>query len=263
MITFRAKHRGAEPGNPRRHRMSPAANVALSFLAGAALITAMSKPPFRLALVPALLWLAAAAPLPALEPANLFSHKQELRAYVESGEYARSVADVALSANKYLVRRIHRGAKPGQKLAVVFDIDETTLSNLPHILADDFGYIPRSWDAWVADGHARAIVPIQTVYETAVRAKLDVFFITGRSEAQRAATERNLREVGYDTWTRIIYLPPGDTPTTAARFKTDARKRLVQEGYVIVANIGDQASDLVGGYAERTFKLPNPFYLAK
>ncbi|HTL67545.1 MAG TPA: HAD family acid phosphatase [Lacunisphaera sp.] len=223
----------------------------------------MSKLPLRLALVPALLWLAAASPLPALEPSNLYPHKQELRAYVESGEYARSVADVALSANKYLVKRIHRGAKPGQKLAVVFDIDETALSNLPHILADDFGYIPRLWDAWVAEGQARAIVPIQTVYETAVRAKVDVFFITGRSEAQRAATERNLREVGYDTWTRIIYLPPGDTPPTMARFKTEARKRLTAEGYVIIANIGDQASDLVNGYADRTFKLPNPFYLAK
>jgi hypothetical protein len=29
---------------------------------------------------------------------------------------------------------------------------------------------------------------------------------------------------------------------------------------VIIANLGDQFSDLAGGYAERTFKLPNPFY---
>lgn len=244
-------------------RMSPATNAGLSFRTGAALIAPMSKPPLRLALVPALLWLATAPSVPAVEPANLFPHKQAIRAYVDSGEYARTVADVALSANKYLVKRIHRGPKPGKKLAIVFDIDETTLSNLPHLLADDFGYIPRSWDAWVAEGRARAIVPIQTVYETAVRGKVDVFFITARSEAQRAPTERNLREVGYDTWTRIIYLPPGDAPVTTARFKTDVRKRLTQEGYVIVANIGDQASDLVGGYAERTFKLPNPFYLAK
>ncbi|HVT74790.1 MAG TPA: HAD family acid phosphatase [Lacunisphaera sp.] len=222
----------------------------------------MLKLPFRLALVSAVLWLAAAAPVPALEPPNLFPHKQELRAYVESGEYARSVADVALSANKYLVRRMRHAPKPGKKLAVVFDIDETTLSNLPHILAEDFGYIPHAWDAWVAEGHARAIVPVQTVYETAIRGKVDVFFITARSEAQSAATERNLREVGYDTWTRIIYLPTGQPPTSIARFKTDARRRLTEEGYVIIANIGDQASDLVNGYAERTFKLPNPFYLA-
>ena len=27
-----------------------------------------------------------------------------------------------------------------------------------------------------------------------------------------------------------------------------------------IANVGDQPSDLAGGYAERTFLLPNPFY---
>ena len=31
-------------------------------------------------------------------------------------------------------------------------------------------------------------------------------------------------------------------------------------GLLIVVNMGDQDSDLAGGYAERTFKLPDPFY---
>ena len=39
--------------------------------------------------------------------------------------------------------------------------------------------------------------------------------------------------------------------------------RLEAEGYTIIGNIGDQLSDLEGGHAERTFKLPNPFYLTK
>jgi hypothetical protein len=32
---------------------------------------------------------------------------------------------------------------------------------------------------------------------------------------------------------------------------------------MITADIDDQASDLEGGDAERTFKLPDPFYLMK
>jgi len=32
------------------------------------------------------------------------------------------------------------------------------------------------------------------------------------------------------------------------------------KGYTIIANIGDQYSDLVGGYAEGEFKLPDPMY---
>ena len=43
--------------------------------------------------------------------------------------------------------------------------------------------------------------------------------------------------------------------------KTAARRALYREGYTIVANLGDQESDLRGGYAEHIFKLPDPLYL--
>ena len=199
----------------------------------------------------------------AVDPMNLDPHKRELRTFIESGAYAKRIAEVALQANKYLVKRIAKGAKQGKKLAIVFDVDETVLSNLPHILAQDFGYVPKAWSAWVASGRAPAIIPVQTVYDTAVRGKIDIFFITGRGEQDRASTERNLRDVGYETWTKIYFQPP---PTegvvmTGRGFKIDTRRKLEQEGYVIIANIGDQTSDLAGGYSERFFKLPNPFYL--
>jgi predicted secreted acid phosphatase len=200
----------------------------------------------------------------AVEPANLSLHKQELVTYVSKGEYAREVADVALAANKFLLKRIPQGAKPGKKLAIVFDIDETMLSNLSHIVANDYGYIPKIWDRWVAEGQAQAIIPVQTVYDTAVRGKIDIFIITGRKEGDQVGTERNLHQVGYEIWTRIIYRPAAtEQPLSNAGFKTDVRRKLTQEGYTIIANIGDQASDLSNGYAERTFKLPNPFYLSK
>jgi 5'-nucleotidase (lipoprotein e(P4) family) len=199
---------------------------------------------------------------PSIEPPNLQSHKQQLRAYIDSGGYAKDVAAVALKANKYLVKRIAKGAKPGKKLAIVFDIDETMLSNLPQILANDYGYVPKTWDTWVVGGQAHAIIPVQTVYDTAVRGKIDVFFITGRTESDRAATEKNLHEVGYETWTGIYYKQSGDPARSLAEFKTGIRRKLMQDGYVIVANIGDQVSDFVGGYAERNFKLPNPFYIS-
>lgn len=200
----------------------------------------------------------------AAEPTNLTLHKQELSSYVSTGEYAREVAEVALAANKYLAKRIPQGAKPGKKLAIVFDIDETLLTNLNHIVANDYGYVPKIWTKWVIDGQAPAIIPIQTVYDAAVRAKIDIFIITGRTESESFSTERNLRQVGYETWTRIIYRPDTtEQPLSNAGLKTDARRKLTQEGYTIIANIGDQASDLANGYAERTFKLPNPFYLAK
>ena len=111
----------------------------------------------------------------------------------------------------------------------------------------------------LASAQAKAIVPVQVAYDMAVRANCAVFFITARHESQRAPTEKNLREVGYDTWTKIYYLPD-DANTPARLFKTGIRKQLVEEGYTIILNIGDQKSDLAGGYAQKTFKLPNPIY---
>jgi predicted secreted acid phosphatase len=200
----------------------------------------------------------------AVEPTNLSTAKQQVQHYVATGEYGKEVARVAAEANQYLIRRIPKGvpksAKHSNKLAVVFDIDETTLSNARHIQANDYGYIPKVWDAWVAEGQATAIYPVQAVYNTAVNAKVDVFFITGRTPDGAAATERNLRQVGYETWARIIY-KPADFAESARAFKIDARRKLAAEGYLIILNIGDQNSDLAGGYAERIFKLPNPFYM--
>jgi predicted secreted acid phosphatase len=202
--------------------------------------------------------------LPAVEPGNLSTLKQQINTYVASGEYGKEVTRVAAEANKYLARRIPRGIpkyeKKFTKLAIVFDIDETTLSNVRHIQTNDYGYLPKVWNGWVAEGLATAIYPVQAVYLTAANAKIDIIFITGRSPDQAAATEKNLREVGYETWTKIFY-KPADWSQSTKGFKTETRRQLAAEGYLIIANLGDQLSDLEGGYSERTFKLPNPFYL--
>ncbi len=198
------------------------------------------------------------------EPTNLSLCKQELGAYVKRGEYAQQIAEVALAANKYLLERLAQGAKPGERLAIVFDIDETMVSSLSQIVANDYGYVPKVWDRWVAEGKAPAILPVQAIYNTALSEKIAIFIITGRKESDRPGTERNLRQVGYEKWTRIIYRTAEPDPSlNNAGFKTEVRHKITEEGYTIIANIGDQASDLANGYAERTFKLPNPFYLAK
>ncbi len=202
----------------------------------------------------------AAGSLPAIEPPNLYNLKQQVGSYVATGEYGKAVAKVASDANRYLTRRIPRGDKKGRKLAIVFDIDETTLSNVRHIQANDYGYLPKVWESWVAEGQATAIYPVQAVYNTAVNARLNIFFITGRKPTDAPGTERNLQQVGYETWTKIFYKPHDFAESTKA-FKIDMRRKLEAEGYLIIANIGDQNSDLLGGYAERTFKLPNPFYM--
>ena len=43
-------------------------------------------------------------------------------------------------------------------------------------------------------------------------------------------------------------------------YKSGTRAYIESLGYDIVANFGDQYSDLLGGFADKTFKMPNPNY---
>jgi hypothetical protein len=43
-------------------------------------------------------------------------------------------------------------------------------------------------------------------------------------------------------------------------YKSGVRAHIESLGYEIVGNFGDQFSDLEGGFADKTFKLPNPNY---
>jgi hypothetical protein len=47
---------------------------------------------------------------------------------------------------------------------------------------------------------------------------------------------------------------------TTVQYKSSARAAIEQQGYRIIANVGDQYSDLAGGHADVAYKLANPFY---
>lgn len=77
----------------------------------------------------------------------------------------------------------------------------------------------------MAEGRAHAIIPVQTVYDTAIRNDVAVFFITGRKESDRPGTERNLRDVGYEKWTEIFYKPAARRPPKLTRRRRENRGR--------------------------------------
>ncbi|HET6506769.1 MAG TPA: HAD family acid phosphatase [Baekduia sp.] len=145
-----------------------------------------------------------------------------------------------------------------KKPAIVFDIDETLLSNWTAIQADGFVYGPKS-QAEATDEIGTAIKPSLDLYNLAKAKGIDVFLITGRPEAQRAPTDDNLQREGFTGYKQLVLKPAGFTGTTVA-YKAGARKAIEAQGYDILATVGDQYSDLAGGYADSAFKLPNPFY---
>jgi len=198
-------------------------------------------------------------PLSAAEPRNLSSLKAEILAYVDTGAYVSDLKAAVAPAQTYINERVAR-RRSDERLAVVLDIDETALSNVAHMRAFDFGYVPAEWDAWVARGEAPALAPVRALFQTTRALGVAVIFITGRRERDRPGTEKNLRAKGFGDYAALWFMPDS-APITTEQFKTATRKKIQAAGYVIIANVGDQASDLAGGYAERTFKLPAPFYL--
>ncbi len=204
-------------------------------------------------------------------PVNLGEYKIHLTRYEESGQYQHDIAAAVGPAAAFLRQQARRKGK----LAIVLDIDETSLSNWPVIKADDFGFIPQGpcdlsanglpvgacgWIDWINQSRDQPILPTLKLYREARNYRMAVFFVTGRPEMLRKATQRNLRAAGYDYWDGLMMKSRGYRTESVIAFKTSARREIAARGYTIVLNMGDQKSDLAGGYAERIFKVPNPFY---
>lgn len=193
----------------------------------------------------------------AKEPANLAAAKQKLKKYHDSGAYIDDIADTIQQAMRYLELRVARGDFKGKKPAIVLDIDETSLSNYSDMVKLDFGGPINE----IRQNQGAAIPPTLKLYRYAKAHHIAVFFISSRLEQDRQTTEENLKQAGFTDYDGLILRAEGQRKSPVAAYKTAVRKRLTNEGYDILVNIGDQKSDLRGGYADETFKLPNPYYL--
>jgi predicted secreted acid phosphatase len=188
---------------------------------------------------------------------------EQIREYRDSGDWAKAVTKQATKAKAWLRQRTQARHAP-KKPALVLDIDETSLDNYPCL--DEKGGIP--YDAAVYAGcvvafDAPAIKPIRSLFKRAKALNVKVFFITGRPEAIRAGTLDNLKAAGFTGKYELVLRPADDDNDSVVPYKSGARKKIQKRGFKIIANVGDQQSDLKGGFSERTYKLPNLIYLTR
>lgn len=191
---------------------------------------------------------------------NLTTSKARLYCYHDSGHYQKDVEKVAERAEKFARANANRATN---SIAVVFDIDDTALSNWDYMAKIDFGYEAEHYEKWVKEGVASANSPVLKLYNDVHQLGLPVFFVTGRKEHLREITVINLNAAGYHDWTGLYMRPEADGHKTIGAYKTDIRREIEESGYEIIFNIGDQDSDFIGGYSDRNFKLPNPFYISE
>jgi len=205
-------------------------------------------------------------------PMNVSLAMQAAMRYHDSGEYAAQLAYVAQEATDWFLNRISKQPNVNipQKLAVVFDIDETLLSNYTIIktyftdLLPALSQLHSGKDFIIKYKHAlapTAIPSTQKLYNTVKANRVIIFLISDTQHHDKQYTIKKLHRAGYTGWKKLFLHPDSYFSSSAASYKSAIRKKITDAGYTIIFNIGDQYSDLDGGYAEKCFKLPNPYYL--
>ena len=191
--------------------------------------------------------------------------------------YISEMARITRRLTPQLVQACRTADRKGQDPVVVLDADDTTLwtydmedadmhFNFDPILQNDKWVIPERFPA------TPSMVPLTKAVDSA---GCTLVGLTGRNDDQKASTLGNLAKVGYTGFTAENYYTkwtgktgstqPGYITCAAAKcttieYKSQTRRHVAAQGHRIVANLGDQFSDLIGGYGERQVKLPNPTY---
>ena len=202
--------------------------------------------------------------------------------------YAKEARSVAADGRHFL----HRQADGSGKQAIILDVDDTTLTTWNYELYSNWDFNPVTNGQFVTDQLFPATPGMVRLAKRAHNLGYAVFFLTGRPQAQEGPTLGNLThdgigvDAGYPMPTEAttgvdgLFTKPaiGSYPAylnkpefcadaiaaslscPTIRYKSGVRAYIESLGYTIVGNFGDQFSDLLGGFSQKTFKMPNPNY---
>jgi predicted secreted acid phosphatase len=191
----------------------------------------------------------AAEPPPPASPAAIV-------AYHDSGEWDRDTTH-AVDRGRRALLAFAGSPRP----AVVLDIDDTALSSYDCL--HRAGFDRSALTACARRARMPVIPQSRALYRFARASGFTVFFVTGRREAMRSATRRNLRRRGYHGALRITMRRDGPRRGSNAQYKARARRAIEARGYDVVLNVGDQRTDLSAGPSGTRVKLPNPMYVTR
>ncbi|MFJ9211660.1 HAD family acid phosphatase [Streptomyces sp. NPDC102264] len=153
--------------------------------------------------------------------------------------WQRDVAAVVAEARPWIETRTASAGT--EKQAIVLDIDNTALETHFH----PFWQLPTP-----------AVSDVRELARYADSRGVAVFFVTARPGIIYSLTDWNLKEAGYPVDGLYVRDLP-DLFDEVSAYKTEKRAEIEAKGYTIIANIGNNTTDVVGGHAERTFKLPD------
>ncbi|MFI6418951.1 HAD family acid phosphatase [Streptomyces sp. NPDC050842] len=180
-------------------------------------------------------------PAPAASAADPDTHLVSTAALadVDYATWRKDVAAVVAEARPYIEERAKDAGS--EKQAIVLDIDNSSLETDFH----PFWELPTP-----------AIADVRDLVQDAHDKGVAVFFVTARPGIIHSLTDWNLKRAGYPVDGLYVRSLP-DLFAEVSAYKTEKRAEIEAKGYTIIANIGNNTTDIVGGHAERAFKLPD------
>lgn len=183
-------------------------------------------------------------------------YTKDIRDYINKGQYEKDLEVLVQQAKTYVSYELLTNKK---NKAVIIDIDETILSNLPYISQQVHLNDVEKLNRWQMTSQCVVIEPILSFYQWLLKQDLRIYFITARSLELKEATIENFKKLNIP-YSQILFRDQAQWPIPK-EFKIAMRKNIVNNDYDIILNVGDQPTDFEGGYWKRALKVPNPFYI--
>lgn len=147
--------------------------------------------------------------------------------------------------------------KTGKRPAVVLDLDETVLNNLPVVAYGyenkiDFTNWGEEWEEWVDAACADAIPGAKDFLQVAHDQDVKIFYVSNREVHNKKPTIKNLEKLELPQVSEDTVLLHGEIGT-----KEDRRSKIRKE-YEIVLLVGNSLYDLSSDFIQETVDEQHP-----
>lgn len=193
-----------------------------------------------------------------IEILNLTTAKEHVQQYYESGLFDKELDEIVADAKNRF-----SNIETNPNSAVIFDVDDTALLNYEASKKMGFGYIKSMVDEWVSSAEVPAIPQVKDLYDYMLQRDIKIIFLTGRFHDEYDYTIQNLINEGFVKFDTLIVRRQDEQKLSALEFKSKVRIALMERGYDIIGNVGDQWTDLDGPFSGIKVKIPNYIYETK
>ena len=160
--------------------------------------------------------------------------------------------------------------------SIVLDIDETVLSNIPFqvkMIKDGTAFNPKLWDEWVQKAEAKPVAGAKEFLQFADKNKVQIYYISDRTDAQVDATIKNLEAQGLPVQGRdhLMFKKEGDKSKEGRRQEVIKHTNLVMlfgDNLVDFAEFSTKSEadrdkmfeQLKAEFGDKFIIFPNPMY---